>query len=432
MNNKCVLLQADGLQKYFPLKKAGIFGGEQLYVRANDGITLDIRRGETLGLVGESGCGKSTFGRVLLQLYRQTGGRTLYYGQTLEDFAPHYAEKLLKRGEKFLSRFGGKRPPEQPEGGWAELASVAGGLCAVPDAAAALTLLRKRYSAVSGGRAGEAAEYGRAICGLRSRYAGDRLFSCYESFRETGLDLAQLEPEEMRSLRKELQMIFQDPYSSLDPRMTIGQIIAEGLLAHGLCRKGSPELDDRVRQVMEECGLAPYMLHRYPHQFSGGQRQRVGIARALVLKPRFVVCDEAVSALDVSIQAQILNLLQECREREQLTYLFISHDLSVVKYLSDRIGVMYLGTLVELSPAAELFAAPHHPYTAALLSAIPTVEKRSRPPMILKGDMPSPVRPPSGCKFHPRCPYATAVCKEVSPSLTEAEPGRFTACHHPL
>ncbi len=428
MVNESVLIRAENLQQYFPLKKSSLFQREQLYVRANDGITLDIRRGETLGLVGESGCGKSTFGRVLLQLYHQTGGNTFYYGHNLEEMAPRYAVKILERHWNLQEI----DPNREPDSSYLELASVAGGICVMPNPEPGMEALREMYRATAAHRTEELPKYRQTLEDIRTRCAGNAAFERFEKFRETGIDLSKLEPEEMRRLRRELQMIFQDPYSSLNPRMTVGQIIGEGLLAHGICRRNSPELQEMVQQVMEDCGLAPYMLHRYPHQFSGGQRQRVGIARALALRPRFVVCDEAVSALDVSIQAQILNLLRECREREHLTYLFISHDLSVVKYLSDRIGVMYLGNLVELAPAEDLFSSTHHPYTAALLSAIPAIEKRKAPAMMLKGDLPSPVRPPSGCKFHPRCPHATGICKEVTPSFTEMEPGHFVACHHPL
>lgn len=235
------------------------------------------------------------------------------------------------------------------------------------------------------------------------------------------------------ALRKDMQMIFQDPYSSLNPRMTVGQIIGEGLLAHGIFKKNDEKMQAYVMEVMEKCGLAPYMIHRYPHQFSGGQRQRIGIARALALKPRFVVCDEAVSALDVSIQSQIVNLLKDLGSEDNLAYLFISHGLSVVKYISDRIGVMYLGNIVELAESQEMFDHPTHPYTEALLSAIPTTDVDSNREMIpLEGDIPSPVHPPKGCKFHTRCKYCTEICKHITPELVEMRPGHFVACHNPL
>ena len=268
---------------------------------------------------------------------------------------------------------------------------------------------------------------------LRSKYKNDEAFTKYESYRDNGVDLARLKTQEMRFLRKDMQMIFQDPYSSLNPRMTVGQIIGEGLLAHGIFKKNDEKMQAYVMEVMEKCGLAPYMIHRYPHQFSGGQRQRIGIARALALKPRFVVCDEAVSALDVSIQSQIVNLLKDLGSEDNLAYLFISHGLSVVKYISDRIGVMYLGNIVELAESQEMFDHPTHPYTEALLSAIPTTDVDSNREMIpLEGDIPSPVHPPKGCKFHTRCKYCTEICKHITPELVEMRPGHFVACHNPL
>lgn len=247
------------------------------------------------------------------------------------------------------------------------------------------------------------------------------------------IDLKKLSKEEMRVLRKDLQLIFQDPYSSLNPRMTVGQIIGEGLVSHGVFKRGDPAMRDYIFKVMENCGLATYMFGRYPHQFSGGQRQRIGIARSLALNPAFVVCDEAVSALDVSIQSQILNLLSDLKEKQNLTYLFITHDLSVVKYISDRIGVMYLGNMVELAPTEELFANTLHPYTEALLSAIPVVDeddKRER--ILLEGDIPSPVNPPSGCKFHTRCRYCQQKCREEVPEWTNVGNDHYVACHFPL
>lgn len=328
--NREVLLEVRDLKQYFPVKKTKL-REKQRYVRANDGITIDIYEGETLGLVGESGCGKSTFGRTLLQLYPQTHGEVLYHkdGQTI--------------------------------------------------------------------------------------------------------DLKAQSKEEIRVLRKDLQLIFQDPYSSLNPRMTVGQIIGEGLVSHGIFKKGDPAMQEYIFQVMENCGLANYMFGRYPHQFSGGQRQRIGIARSLALNPAFVVCDEAVSALDVSIQSQILNLLSELKEKQNLTYLFITHDLSVVKYISDRIGVMYLGNMVELAPTEELFANTLHPYTEALLSAIPVVdEEDKRERILLEGDIPSPVNPPSGCKFHTRCRYCQQKCKEEVPQWTNVGNDHYVACHFPL
>lgn len=268
---------------------------------------------------------------------------------------------------------------------------------------------------------------------LMKKYDSNPDFAKYEVYRDKGINLASLNQEESRKLRKDLQLIFQDPYSSLNPRMSVGQIISEGLLAHKYFDKNDEKLQNYVMEVMQKCGLAPYFIHRYPHQFSGGQRQRIGIARALALKPKFVVCDEAVSALDVSIQSQIINLLLDLKEQENLTYLFISHDLSVIKYISDRVGVMYLGNIVELAATAELFAHPTHPYTEALLSAIPTTDvDDKKEAIILEGDIPSPIKPPSGCKFHTRCRYATEICEKVIPDFEEARPNHFVACHHKI
>lgn len=267
----------------------------------------------------------------------------------------------------------------------------------------------------------------------KQKYAADPEFQQYEAMLDDGIDLARLTYNEMRLLRKDLQIVFQDPYSSLNPRMTIGQIIEEGLVTHKFYRHGSPKMKEYILNVMRQCGLQDYMLHRYPHQFSGGQRQRVAIARALAVHPKFVVCDECVSALDVSIQSQIINLLQELKEKEHLTYMFISHDLSVVRYISDRICVMYLGNVVELADAATIFDDPRHPYTVALLSSIPTtdMESLSKERILLEGNIPSPIKPPDGCKFHTRCWMACDKCRCVPPPLTEIEPGHFVACHFP-
>lgn len=266
---------------------------------------------------------------------------------------------------------------------------------------------------------------------LKAIYADNEEFAKCEAMLDDGVDLARLTYNEMRLLRKDLQIIFQDPYSSLDPRMTIGQIIEEGLVTHNFYKHGSPKMKEHILQTMRDCGLQDYMLHRYPHQFSGGQRQRICIARALAVKPKFVVCDECVSALDVSIQSQIINLLQELQEKEKFTYLFISHDLSVVRFISTRIAVMYLGNIVELAPSETIFADPRHPYTVALLSSIPTTDPDdlNKDRIILEGNIPSPIRPPAGCKFHSRCFMACDKCKRVPPPLVEIEPGHFVACH---
>ena len=275
------------------------------------------------------------------------------------------------------------------------------------------------------------AEAQQEIAAEKKQHLDNPEFVKYEEMLDDGIDLTRLKYSEMRLLRRDLQIIFQDPYSSLNPRMTVGQIIEEGLVTHKFFRHGSSKMRDYILEIMRKCGLQDYMLHRYPHQFSGGQRQRICIARALAVNPQFVVCDECVSALDVSIQSQIINLLQELKEKEHLTYLFISHDLSVVRYISDRIGVMYLGNLVEVASADTMFRDPRHPYTVALLSSIPTTDPDSltKERIILEGSIPSPIQPPSGCKFHTRCFMACEKCKNVPPPLVEIEEGHFVACH---
>ena len=312
------ILQVEHLTKFFSV-------GPHAEVHAVDDVNFTLRRGRTFGLVGESGCGKSSCARTIIRIYEPSQGKIIFNGQ----------------------------------------------------------------------------------------------------------DIAHLKPRQMQPVRRNMQMIFQDPYSSLNPRMTVANIIGEGLLAHKYCKKANERMHEEILQTMEDCGLAPYFLHRYPHQFSGGQRQRIGIARSLAVHPKFVVCDEAVSALDVSIQSQIINLLQDLKEQQHLTYLFITHDLSVVKYISDRIGVMYLGNLVELADSQEIFDHPMHPYTEALLESIPTTEEK-RDLAVLEGDIPSPVNPPKGCKFHTRCKYCTEICTHVVPDWEEVTPNHFVACHHKL
>lgn len=316
-----IILKVENLKKYFPIK-GGFFGKTVSNVRAVDDVSLEIKRGETLGIVGESGCGKSTTGRTILQLLKPTSGNVYFNGQKIN----------------------------------------------------------------------------------------------------------KMNKSQLRSIRPKMQLIFQDPYSSLNPRMTVGQIIGEALLDHGMVKK--EEMRSRVLEVMDMCGLAEYQIDRFPHEFSGGQRQRIGIARALALNPEFIVADEPVSALDVSIQAQIINLLAKLQKEKGFTYMFISHDLSVVEHICDRVGVMYLGSMVELADKDELFENPLHPYTKALLSAIPIPDptaKRNR--IILIGDIPSPANPPSGCKFHTRCPYATEICSKENPEYRELEKNHFVACH---
>lgn len=510
-NDKKVLLKITNLKQYFPLKKE-FLSKEQLYVKANDGISLDIFEGETLGLVGESGCGKSTFGRVLLQLYHQTDGKTMYFGRTIDTIAPKYQKVILEhvdsklkaldsanqKRDEFIAVYDKLSEEEKPSKKnekdaltnrslnlFLDLAQIFGGFLALDDIKPARDLMLKRYHvAVSRNEATakkaaiivqinkaqgvfddkkadnktasdskivalkakvdaldkvideKQAEFDgltKEIEKLKEAHRDNAKFNEYEAYQNDGIDLAKLTYKEMRTLRKDLQLIFQDPYSSLNPRMTVGQIISEGLMAHRFYDKSDNHMQDYVMKVMEDCGLSSYMIHRYPHQFSGGQRQRIGIARSLALKPKFVVCDEAVSALDVSIQSQVINLLQDLKEQENLTYLFISHDLSVVKYISDRIGVMYLGNIVELANSEEIFEHPLHPYTEALLLAIPTTDVENKKAIVpLEGDIPSPIKPPKGCKFHTRCKYCTDICKEATPDFVEARPGHFVACHHIL
>ncbi|OQY83506.1 MAG: peptide ABC transporter substrate-binding protein [Chloroflexi bacterium UTCFX4] len=319
-----ILLDVRNLKKYFPITQGILVQKKVADVKAVDGVTFHVKQGETLGLVGESGCGKSTTGRTILQLYRPTEGQVLFRGK----------------------------------------------------------------------------------------------------------DLAQLKGEELRQMRSDMQMIFQDPYASLNPRMTVGDIVAEPLEVHNIAK--GKERKERVQELLRIVGLNPYFINRYPHEFSGGQRQRIGIARSIAVNPDFIVCDEPISALDVSIQAQIINLLEELQEHLGLTYLFIAHDLSVVRHISDRVAVMYLGKIVELTDSRALYANPLHPYTRALLSAVPIPdpiieEKRER--IILVGDVPSPVNPPKGCRFHTRCPLVIPICKEVAPEWRDVGNGHFVECH---
>src|SRR6188472_1270088 len=318
------LLSVNNLVMHFPLTQGIIFQRKVGAVQAVDGISFEVRKGETLGLVGESGCGKSTTGRAILQLYKPTSGEIVFQGK----------------------------------------------------------------------------------------------------------DLTKLPGGEMRKMRRHLQMIFQDPYASLNPRMTVGSIIAEPMQIHGLVEK--KDRNKRVQDLLQTVGLNPYFANRYPHEFSGGQRQRIGIARALAANPDFIVCDEPVSALDVSIQAQIVNLLEDLQDQFGLTYLFIAHDLSVVKHISDRVAVMYLGKIVEMADRNDLYDNPLHPYTKALPSAVPIpdpVVERGRERIILSGDVPSPINPPSGCHFHTRCPYVMDVCKSIDPILADQGDNHLVACH---
>jgi oligopeptide/dipeptide ABC transporter ATP-binding protein len=320
-----ILLEVKGLKKYFPIEQ-GMFSRQSGYVRAVDGVDFTVKKGETLGIVGESGCGKSTTGQLIMQLLDSTEGQILFEGK----------------------------------------------------------------------------------------------------------DLSTLKKEEVRQIRRDLQIIFQDPYASLNPRMTVENIVAEPLKVHGIY-KNQTEIRAAVIELLKVVGLGEHHLQRHPHEFSGGQRQRIGIARALALKPKLIVCDEPVSALDVSIQSQILNLLRRLQKEFDLTYIFIAHGLPAIKHISDRIAVMYLGKIVELTTRDKLFAGPSHPYTEALLSAIPVedpTQRRER--ILLSGDLPSPANPPSGCRFHTRCPYVQEICRTQEPVFQEHKEEHFVACHFPL
>ena len=317
------LLQVRDLKMHFPIYR-GVFQRQVGAVRAVDGISFDVIRGETLGLVGESGCGKSTTGRTILQLYKPTAGEVNF----------------------------------------------------------------------------------------------------------DGANLITLHGEDLRKMRRKMQMIFQDPYASLNPRMTVEQIVGEPLIAHNVAT--GKEIAERVKHLLEVVGLNPSFVSRYPHEFSGGQRQRIGVARALALQPSFIICDEPISALDVSIQAQVVNLLEELQDQFNLTYLFIAHDLSMVRHISKRVAVMYLGVIVELTDRDELYNSPLHPYTQALLSAVPVPDPildAQRKRVILEGDVPSPANPPSGCRFRTRCPIAESLCADSRPDFREVKPGHFVACH---
>ncbi len=498
MSNNKVIFNITGLKKYFPLKKKSMFSKEQLYIKANDGIDLTVYEGETLGIVGESGCGKSTFGRTVLQLYNQTAGSTEYYGRTIEDLAPQYIIDILKDLPNAIDRFEKNRQirrdiraklEKQPEDQkiqeelkkiekkideyFDSTVKIFGALALSDDLKQVsqtylnwftktqelLKVQKKmkkltvnfeaddkeidttssKYKTYQNKKSSlekeeiklseEVGNVKKQIQSLKEQIKDNPKFERYEERQDSGIELTKLTKKELREIRQDMQIIFQDPYSSLNPRFTVGQIIAEGLVAHGSFKENSPKLENYILEVMEKCGLSPYMLHRYAHQFSGGQRQRIGIARALALNPKVIVCDESVSALDVSIQSQVINLLKDLREERNLTYLFITHDLSVVKYISDRICVMYLGNVMELAPTDRVFENPLHPYTEALMSAIPTTEEVKEEMVLLEGDIPSPINPPKGCKFHTRCKYCMDVCKEVAPELQEVEPGHLVACH---
>ncbi len=381
---KRTVLKVENLVKHFPIK-AGVFKRTVGWVKAVDGVSFEVYEGETLGLVGESGCGKTTVGMTLLRLYEPTSGRiivededTTYYFMPMLKAKSYIKKTYLDRFERLYR--------EKKERALEELNGV-----------------DKKY---------------------------------YEMFLSDGKSglykyLISNMQEKRKAFRRNVQIIFQDPYSSLDPRMRVKNIVAEGIKAHGLAK--GEEVVRKVSELLSGVGIIPEHMYRFPHEFSGGQRQRIGIARALALQPKVVIADEAVAALDVSIRSQIINLMEELQERHKLTYIFISHDLSVVKHVSDRIAVMYLGKIVELASKKELFENPLHPYTVALMSAIPVPDpdKRNKRRIILQGDVPSPINPPKGCRFHTRCPVAKEICSEKEPQLVEVKPGHYVSCHFP-
>ena len=338
------LLEVKNLHKYFPVK--GVKGPG---VQAVENVSLFINKGETLGLVGESGCGKTTLGRTILRLHEPTSGQIVYHGEPIYEGEYPFERKETEDGKSVLVKKNVPRP--------------------------------------------------KAV--------------------------------DMFPMRRKMQIIFQDPSASLDPRMTVGEIIGEALDIHKLC-DSKAQRTERIKELLDKVGLNTEHANRFPHEFSGGQQQRVGIARALAVEPEFIVCDEPISALDVSIQSQVVNMLEDMQQEMGLTYLFIAHDLSVVRHISSRIGVMYLGSLVELAESYELNRNPLHPYSQTLLSAVPVPDpevSRSRQRIVLEGDIPSPMNPPTGCRFHTRCPYASEKCKQCAPEFKEHEPGHWAACH---
>lgn len=474
--SKKVLLKITDLKQWFPIKKTKLFQKEQLYVRANDGITLDIYEGETVGLVGESGCGKSTFGRTLLQLYPQTEGKTMYYGRTLWEMAPDYVEHTVKNivsrkkkireleqktremraeyekmadgAEKFKKQETCEKVRKECNREFLDLVQIIGGFYAIESTQEAEHMILNQFKIAKElrelkedhekkGREKEIGEKERQLRDamekmdtLRKAYSKDDAFQKYEEYRDDGVDLARLKANEMRVLRKDMQMIFQDPYSSINPRMTVSEIIGEPLKIFKICSLAA-DYDREVAKLMDTVGLAGRLYNTYPHELDGGRRQRIGIARALALNPKFIVCDEPVSALDVSIQAQILNLMQDLQEERGLTYIFITHDLSVVKHISDHIGVMYLGQMVEMCESKELFRNQLHPYTKALLSAIPRPKIHQKTERILlRGEITSPINPGEKCRFCSRCIYAQERCSTSSPRLADAGNGHSVACHY--
>ena len=594
-NDSKILLEVKGLKKYFPIQK-NLFGKTLVNLRAVDNVSFQLEAGKTIGVVGESGCGKTTLGRTILQLYDTTGGKTLYYGHNLDDFMPQYYITGINKLPSYSSKFNSLKnqiskelldvdsiasldditskikeleaelaglkevlalqkaqtkaeenknveATEKEENKAEEVAEkpvvdtkstisklsnniklltnlydvleqsscVTGGYI-LSDSTAAKNLLllniektssvnklqaiikkeeekllklesktesknyaddleaAKKELEVLNQKEEKSSEDKKQISALvkkanllesiikvnenikflnevalqsannelqdvmnkieefKKSIPASNLYDDLENRREKGLDLAKLNVKEMRKLRTEIQLIFQDPYSSLPPRMTVGSILTEAVKVHKIVPKD--KIKDHIRNIMKRCGLQPQYYDRYPHEFSGGQRQRICIARALAVNPKLVICDEPVSALDVSIQAQIINLLKELQNDLGLTYLFISHDLSVVKYITDQIIVMYLGNMMEIGDTDDIFKNPLHPYTQALFSAVPVPDPDAKMQrIILNGDIPSPANPPKGCKFHTRCIKCTSACKLIEPSFVEFENGHRVACH---
>ncbi|MBO0461638.1 ATP-binding cassette domain-containing protein [Enterococcus sp. DIV1298c] len=469
------ILRIKNLEKHFPIKKKNPFSIGKDYVKANKDISVDILKGETLGIVGESGCGKSTFGRTIIQLQRQTSGSTLYYGETLEDFTPLYMKKIyqelpqkmksFEKARSVIAELENKRSRNSSEADhvteqlrlkkavfendYGNMLRLVGGLILHEDLKKVSKTLLAHYQVASSiakskrsltfnqqkqlmgasvdqkeidrieetlqQQQEELAVINQTVSQLRKEVMGNKDFEYFEQQLDSGIDLANLTSKESQALRKDLQIIFQDPYSSLDPRLTVGEIIGEGLLIHQFFKnKKDPKYEAYIIDIMEKCGLKKEFIDRYPHQFSGGQRQRIGIARALALKPKFIVCDEAVSALDVSIQSQIINLLQELREELNLTYLFITHDLGVVRFISDRIAVMYFGHIVEIAPASMIFKNPVHPYTRQLLNAIPTLDEDQQ-----QWDLQ---------ETYPEFAFYYSKEQDTDPDWVEVEPDHFVKC----
>ena len=448
------LIEIANLRQYFPVKKESLLQKEQLYVKANDGITITIHEGETYGLVGESGCGKSTLGRVLLQLYDQTRGDTVYFGRTVYEYQPKYYEKdlndlakLHEKAKHLESKINNEDPNHTSVDAYDDamrhLYRLCGGLVFSDNYSEVSKLLLEEYKAgcnvaqlekknasAEELKAAEAKHDAilKSIEQMKDSYRSNENFAKIDAMWEHGIELPRLTKEEMRILREDLQIIFQDPYSSLNPRMTVEDIIGEPLDVHKLYAN-KKERREKILNLMELVGLNAEHAMRYAHEFSGGQRQRIGIARALAAEPEFIVCDEPVSALDVSIQAQILNMLVELQKELGLSLLFISHDIGVVRFISDRIGVMYLGTLMEETETEELFEHPLHPYTEALFEAVPDPYIKRTELKGLSGEQPVRTEDFKGCAFYTRCPYATDCCKAERPELIEVKPGHKVACH---